>query len=427
MEMMAFQRFLEGWPYDAENHVRIVFGWDGRKVILVRHPMGLEYCELDRRPDGRCISGQESLFDALTTRSRTPPLKNHPDAFTLGPWECAELFDEALLYHQRLKLLARLKDWVRVERDAARNLRLMEFVGLHARSTADGQRFAPWQIYLIRIHAAARALILLTEDRHRESLEIVRDTPGLAHLPADATDSGNLVAALEECLCDSLAHLSTSPTPGESLFIRQGDFWTIRYRNRTACLKATRGLQCLGHLLRHPDNEFHVSELLVSYVDPPAAPASLRGPGHHLIASGLSGGCPRLDPHAKAEYKVHLNELREDLNEAERANDPIRAVRVQEEMHTIARHLASAVGLGGRDRRASSDAERARCAITKRIKQSIHKISEAIPELGHHLAISIKTGYFCSYAPPPDQIVAWKFEDGSDRLPVPPVFSEVGT
>jgi non-specific serine/threonine protein kinase len=78
-------------------------------------------------------------------------------------------------------------------------------------------------------------------------------------------------------------------------------------------------------------------------------------------------------------------------------------------MDAIAEQLAAAVGLGGRDRRAWSDAERARSTVTKRIKQAIQKIGDAIPALGHHLTARIKTGYFCSYNPHPDRPVSWKF------------------
>ena len=78
-------------------------------------------------------------------------------------------------------------------------------------------------------------------------------------------------------------------------------------------------------------------------------------------------------------------------------------------MDAIAEQLAAAVGLGGRDRRSSSDAERARSAVTKRIKEAINRIGKVMPALGRHLAARIKTGYFCSYNPHPDRPVAWKF------------------
>jgi hypothetical protein len=122
----------------------------------------------------------------------------------------------------------------------------------------------------------------------------------------------------------------------------------------------------------------------------------------------LSDAGPILDAQAKAEYKHRLDDLRGDLEEAERFNDPARAERARCEVDSFAWQLALAVGLGGRNRRLASEAERARSAVTKRIKNSIYRIGEAIPSLRSHLAI-VKTGYFWSYNPQPERSVAWKF------------------
>src|SRR4029077_16876603 len=205
-----------------------------------------------------------------------------------------------------------------------------------------------------------------------------------------------LLPALRESLEESL---TTRPVPRaleESIFIRQGDYWTIRYRGEVAILKATRGLDCLCSLLRHPARDVHVSELLARPIDLPL-PAFFQDAG------------PILDSQAKAEYKRRINELRNDLQEAERFNDSYRVTKVRSDMNAIAEQLAAAVGLGGRDRRSSSDAERARSAVTKRIKEAINRIGKVMPALGRHLAARIKTGYFCSYNPHPDRPVTWKF------------------
>src|SRR5260370_15462556 len=130
---------------------------------------------------------------------------------------------------------------------------------------------------------------------------------------------------------------------------------------------------------------------------------------HEKETGGLYYGFPVLDAQAKAEYKRRINELRHELEEAERVNDLQRKTEIQTELQAICDHLASAVGLRGRDRRTCSDAERARSAVTKCIKKAIQKIGEAIPSLGYHFADSIKTGYFCSYNPYQDRLVAWKF------------------
>jgi hypothetical protein len=197
----------------------------------------------------------------------------------------------------------------------------------------------------------------------------------------------------------------------ESAFMRHGDYWTIWYQGQVAILKATRGLDYLGHLLRRPGRDVHVSELFRSAVDLPV-PVLLDGlweVGGHAVTARLRDAGPILDSQAKAEYKRRIVELRNDLEEAERFNDSYRAARARGEMDAIAQQLAVAVGLGGRDRRSSSEAERARSAVTKRIKEAINRIAEVIPSLGYHLAARIKTGYFCSYNPRPDRPVAWKF------------------
>ena len=209
----------------------------------------------------------------------------------------------------------------------------------------------------------------------------------------------------------------TLRTDEESLFLQHNDYWTIRYHGHAAFLKDSRGLHCLALLLRYPGREFHVSELLASLIlmgapiPPPVVTANrrLRDAGDQLVTGGLSDAGPVLDARAKAECKRRLKDLRQELNEAEQFNDPDRAAKAQEEMNAITRQLASAIGLAGRDRKTCSEAERARSAVTKRIKRAIRKIGDAIPSLGHHLSARIKVGYFCSYNPHPDRPVIWKF------------------
>ena len=205
----------------------------------------------------------------------------------------------------------------------------------------------------------------------------------------------------------SPAECSILPTHDDFLFLHQNDYWIIRYHGRTALLKSTRGLHCLAVLLHDPGREFHVRDLLSRPMNAstPAAAAALDGRARREPHAGI----PMLDGHAKAECQRRLNELRQELNEAERFKDPQREAQAQNEVQAIADYVASAVGLGGRDRKTSSDAERARSAVTKCVKNAMQKISDAIPSLGYHLAARIKTGYFCSYNPRPDRPVAWKF------------------
>ena len=51
--------------------------------------------------------------------------------------------------------------------------------------------------------------------------------------------------------------------------------------------------------------------------------------------------------------------------------------------------------------------ERARLAVTKRIKSAILKIDELSPALGYKLRVSVKTGAHCVYLPDPERPIVW--------------------
>jgi hypothetical protein len=66
-----------------------------------------------------------------------------------------------------------------------------------------------------------------------------------------------------------------------------------------------------------------------------------------------------LDARAKAAYKARLDGLAAEPEEAERCRDPGRAATAAAERDFLIDQLPRTVGLGGRDRRAASHAERA--------------------------------------------------------------------
>jgi hypothetical protein len=79
--------------------------------------------------------------------------------------------------------------------------------------------------------------------------------------------------------------------------------------------------------------------------------------------------------------------------------DSGKTAKVQEEIAFLSRELARAVGLGGRDRRVSSEAERARLRVTNVIRSAIRKTAKQYPALGRYLSNSLRTGRFCSFQP----------------------------
>ena len=115
-----------------------------------------------------------------------------------------------------------------------------------------------------------------------------------------------------------------------------------------------------------------------------------------------------LDATAKAAYRARLDELQGEAEEAERGNDPARAAKVRDERDFLVAELARAVGLGGRDRRAASHAERARLNVTRAIRSAMANLAHADPALGEHLSRTIHTGRYCSYTPDPRAPITWE-------------------
>jgi hypothetical protein len=197
-----------------------------------------------------------------------------------------------------------------------------------------------------------------------------------------------------------------------NLFRREGEYWTVVFEGSVVRLKDIKGLRHLARLLAHPGREFHAVDLEAAEAPAtPAAPLGARPSGGEpelAVRRNLGDAGALLDATAKAAYHARLTELRAELAEAEGGNDPVRAARARAEQDFLVAELARAVGLGGRDRRAASHAERARLNATRAIRAAMANLARANPALGRHLAATIRTGRYCAYTPDPRAPITWE-------------------
>jgi AAA ATPase domain len=193
------------------------------------------------------------------------------------------------------------------------------------------------------------------------------------------------------------------PPRARATFRHEGEYWSIVFEGDAFRLRDSKGLRHLSGLLAAPGREIHALEL-VSAVE---GHAPDRTPSVAELSPETGNAGQLLDERAKAEYAHRLQELESELAEAEEWHDPERASRLRQELDFLARELGAAVGLGGRDRRAASNAERARVNVTRAIKAALERIAEHSPSLGRHLAATVRTGTFCSYQPDPRVPVTW--------------------
>jgi tetratricopeptide (TPR) repeat protein len=199
-----------------------------------------------------------------------------------------------------------------------------------------------------------------------------------------------------------------SPAPAAvAAMRREGDVWALEFGGRVVRIRNSKGVHYLAVLVSSPGVEIHSLELAGAPSDGGSRARATQAEG--MSTFGDDAG-PALDPTAKARYRRRIEELREEVEEAESFNDPERVSVAREEMEFIARELSSAVGLGGRDRKLVSRAERARVAVTKAVRATVKRIGEMSPELGQELDRTIRTGTFCSYEPDLRRPISWTVE-----------------
>lgn len=203
---------------------------------------------------------------------------------------------------------------------------------------------------------------------------------------------------------------SDDASPPGHRFCREGEYWTLTYARQTTRIRDAKGLRYLAQLLRDPDREYHVADLVLAVdgAPPPGDIAPVRG-ARRLARVGGASASPILDRRARAEYRARVAALREALEEAERFNDLERAGNARHELELITAQLSAAYGLHTA-RQSVQPVERLRKAVGNRIRTTLSRIRHEHVTLWRHLSTAVKTGTFCSYRP--EHPMRWTVDDG---------------
>jgi pimeloyl-ACP methyl ester carboxylesterase len=206
---------------------------------------------------------------------------------------------------------------------------------------------------------------------------------GRSHLPWQGDPEPVLLAIGEFLGRASGAARSAVPPPGAGEFRRQGEVWAISFAGQTVHLKHARGLNDLALLLAHPGRPIHSAELMVGQADEPAT---------------RFGADATLDERARLSFRRRISELDEQLERAQAAARDARVAGLEDERAALLEELRAATGLGGRRRALGDSGERARKAVTARIRDCIARLHQVHPALASHLESSVSTGTYCVYA-----------------------------
>ena len=197
-----------------------------------------------------------------------------------------------------------------------------------------------------------------------------------------------------------------APPPGSGVaphtatLTREDRCWVIGCKDTRARLSDSKGLRYLAELVRRPGVERHAIDL-VDHVEGVAVGAGA------VDRRQLGDAGTLADARARSEYRHRIEALRAEIDDALEEGADERAERLQGELDQLVGHLADAFGLGGRSRRASSAAERARLNVTRALRAATTKVTEALPEAGTVLDRRLRTGLYCAYEPDESDDVRW--------------------
>lgn len=208
--------------------------------------------------------------------------------------------------------------------------------------------------------------------------------PGV--LAAHRIDSVDVEQAIKNCP-KPMVKPAEIVRPDHAVFTSENGIWSMDYERVGAQLTEVKGFHDLARLLAEPMTPVHCLEL--------------------YGASGSQASEQQvLDPESRHAYRQRLLELQQELDQAQQDHDQARTDPLQQELEELTSELARSLGLSGRSRTMGDQAERARSAVTWRVRSAIKKIRAAHPQLGQHLSNCVKTGTFSVYSP--EKNVDWE-------------------
>ena len=165
---------LDEWDFDPDDQYRVVQARDGREVLQVRQPLGIEQYELDGRPDGGTPFGKASVLDEMTDRLSAHRRRHGKDTgFEIDEDDFGLLQNEGILFYYRYFVLFQIGDYERTWIDTNHNLKICELVERYAHKGVTKDDILQYRPYILRMNATSRAMVLLEEGLHPQACAVM--------------------------------------------------------------------------------------------------------------------------------------------------------------------------------------------------------------------------------------------------------------
>jgi hypothetical protein len=218
MSAMRASRFdltphLEAWSYDESQTVRRVRARDGRHVIQVRLPLGIEQYEIDGRPDGLRPMQRESWLHYYFAQAQAA--EDAREEMHLSSEDFSRLHQEGLLYYYRYLLFFQIQDYKLCVRDTRRNLKLVDFVSRFA-AREQAELLEQYRPYILRMNYMARALHKVVDERRdlrgalrtlQAAVKAIEALPPMEGNQVFAFEKARSLKSIEELMAQLEAHV----------------------------------------------------------------------------------------------------------------------------------------------------------------------------------------------------------------------------
>lgn len=167
---------LQSWVYEEDRTVRIIVAEDGRSLVQVRLPLGIEQYELHNRPDGRQPYGYPSVLEYLEDRLQARVAETgSDDGFQISSSMIAELQAEGILYYKRYSTLLTLEFHDLVEADTEHNLRLCELMERYVSDPNTRDAVLQFRPLIVGVNIGARASRIEKGEVSGDSAQALRE------------------------------------------------------------------------------------------------------------------------------------------------------------------------------------------------------------------------------------------------------------
>lgn len=241
---------------------------------------------------------------------------------------------------------------------------------------------------------------------------------------AEILDRSLPPSCLLRLTCDSSAAGGTATTQspvGEmqntgrssgSYMVRKGECWAIRFgANDEKIYTPDIGFEYLQALLENPGTTFSASQLECIVRRRRRVVAVRSAEGGELASHGYgevnaSNSGEVLDLDARRSLQLRLEEIQNQIDEANGSDDPTRIDKVEElenERQWINDELGKAAGFGGRTRALNDERNKVRNRVCNAIRRALKKIGQYDHPLAEHLGKPVlNLGHSINYTPRDD-------------------------